>query len=215
MRHAWRMTVLEDALAGHRVVVALPAGGIADWVALFEVLVQEGLKAWAWPADLLDTLGEITALYGRRARIGVAGVLDDEQLRRAVRDGAQFWLSPLEVDPAREVPLPYLAGALTPNEVARVAATRDAAVLVTPADALGTSYARTLPALVPGVEVVPWGRLERYQCEMWLEAGAQAVVVQDVVVRPELSDGENAIDEVSRRAGMFGQLVATGNLSAT
>ncbi len=206
------MTVLEDALAGHRVVVGLPVGGIGDWIALAEVLVQEGLKAWAWPADQLDALGEVTALYGRRARIGVAGVLDDDQLERAARDGARFWLSPIGVDPSRDVPLPYLAGALTPDEVARAAAGRDAAVLVTPADALGTSYARTLPPLVPGVEVVPWGRLERYQCEMWLEAGAPAVVVQDVVVRPELSAGENAIDEVGRRAGMFGQLVATGNL---
>ncbi|QIK72649.1 hypothetical protein G7070_10680 [Propioniciclava coleopterorum] len=203
------MSVLEDALAGHRVVVSLPAGGIADWIAVAEVLVQEGLRAWAWPADQLEVLGELTSLYGRRAHIGVAGVLSDEQLAAAAAAGARFWLSPLAVDADRAVPLPYLAGALTPNEVAAAARTREAAVLVTPADALGTSYARTLPVLVPEVEIVPWGRLERYQCEMWLEAGASAVVVQDVVVRPELSDGVNVIDEVGRRAASFGQLVAT------
>jgi 2-keto-3-deoxy-6-phosphogluconate aldolase len=82
-------------------------------------------------------------------------------------------------------------------------------VLVVPADALGTSFARTLPVLVPGVPVVPWGRLERYQCEMWLEAGAVAVVVQDVIVRPEISADVNPLEEVGRRAASFGQLEAT------
>lgn len=205
------MTVLQDVLAGHRVVVAWPSGEIEDWIALAEVLVQEGLKVWAWPADRLDRLGEVTALYGRRVRIGIAGSLDDGQLWRAARAGAQFWLSPTAVDPERAVPLPYLAGALTPNEVAQAARSRDAAVLVAPADALGTSYARTLPTIVPGVSVVPWGRLERYQCDMWLEAGAGAVVVQDVVVRPEGAGGKNLVDEVGQRAGLFGQLAATGD----
>lgn len=203
------MSVLEDALAGHTVVVSLPAGGVDDWIAVAEVLVQEGLKAWAWPADRLDELGQVTALFGRRAHIGVAGVLDSGALRKAAEHGARFWLSPLAVSADADVPLPYLAGALTPNEVADAAHARDAAVLVTPADALGTSYARTLPGLVPEADVVPWGRLERYQCEMWLEAGAKAVVVQDVIVRPELSDGANVVDDVGRRAASFGQLMAT------
>lgn len=205
------MSVLEEALAGHRIVVGLPAGEVSDWIAVAEVLIQEGVRAWAWPADQLDILGEATSLYGRRAHIGVSGVLDDSGLRRAAEAGARFWLSPLAVPASRAVALPYLAGALTPNEVAAAVRERDAAVLITPADALGTSYARTLPALVPAADVVPWGRLERYQCEMWLEAGAKAVVVQDVIVRPELTDGVNVIDEVSRRASSFGQLAATSN----
>lgn len=203
------MSVLEEALAGHRIVVGLPAGELRDWIAVVEVLVQEGIRAWAWPADQLDTLPEAISLFGRRAHIGVAGVLDDAQLRHCADAGARFWLSPLAVSSTREIPLPYLAGALTPNEVSAASRERVAPVLITPADALGGSYARTLPALVPETEVVPWGRLERYQCEMWLDAGAKAVVVQDVIVRPELTDGVNVIDEVSRRASSFGQLATT------
>ena len=205
MRHAETMSVLEDALAGHTVVVAFPAGGVSDWVAVGEVLADEGLTAWAWPADRLDQLPDVVSMFGRRVRIGVAGALDPDGREAAARHGAAFWLSPLAVSPDEGAPLPYLAGALTPNEVAAVAAGREGApVLVVPADALGTSFARTLPVLVPGVPVVPWGRLERYQCEMWLEAGAVAVVVQDVIVRPEISADVNPLEEVARRAASFG-----------
>lgn len=198
------MSALEDALAGRTVIVALPAGGVADWVAVGEVLADEGLTAWAWPADRLDQLPEALAIFGRRVRIGVAGAWNLDDMAAASEAGAAFWLVPHAVPAGAEAPLPFLAGALTPTEVVGAHQARSAPVLVVPADALGSSYARTLPVLVPGVDVVPWGRLERYQCEMWLDAGAVAVVVQDVIVKPEISPDVNPLEEVARRAASFG-----------
>lgn len=202
------MSVLEAALHGHRVVVEFPRGGVADWVALGEVLLQEGLGAWALPAELLPLLPEVLALFGFRARVGVCGVTDADGVRAAVAGGAHFVLSPVSgpdlVTAAGEVPL--LGGALTPSEVADAARAGADAVLVCPADALGTAYARTLPPMFPGVRLVPWGRLERYQAEMWLNAGAAGVVVGDVILRSEDSSGANAADEVGRRAAAFAGL---------
>lgn len=202
------MSVLDAALQGHRVVVEFPRGGVTDWVALGEVLLQEGLGAWALPPELLPLAPEVLALYGFRASVGACGVTDAAGVRAAVDAGVHFVLSPVSgvelVAAAGDVPL--LGGALTPSEVADAARAGADAVLVCPADALGTAYARALPPMFPGVQIVPWGRLERYQAEMWLDAGAAAVVVGDVILRNEDGSGVNAADEVGRRAAAFGAL---------
>lgn len=206
-----RMSVLAAALCGNTVVVDLPRTGVEDWIAVAEVMLQEELRAWAFPPDLLHLMPEVLSLYGRRAHVGVSGVTDAAGVRAAVDAGARFLLSPIFdpglADAAGEVPI--LFGALTPHEVADAVRRGADALLVAPADVLGSAYARALPPMFPGVALVPWGRLERYQCEMWLAAGARAVVVSDIVVRPEDGAGVNNVDEVGRRAAPFRQLLAT------
>lgn len=206
------MSVLEAALRGNRVVIEFPRTGVEDWVALAEVLLQEGLRAWVLPPELFSLAPEILALYGFRARVGACGVTDAEGVRAAVAAGLQYVLSPVShpdlVAAAGEVP--FLSGALTPGEVADAVRAGADAVLVAPADALGTLYARALPPMFPGVALIPWGRLERYQCEMWLDAGAAACVVSDVILRAEDGSDVNAADEVGRRAAGFRALAGTG-----
>lgn len=202
------MSVLEAALRGHRVVIEVPRAGLPDWVALGEVLLQEGLGAWALPPELLPNAPEVLAVFGFRARVGACGVTDAVGVRAAVDAGVHFILSPVN-DPemvAAAGDVPFLGGALTPGEVAGAVRAGADSVLICPADALGTAYARTLPPMFPGVQLVPWGRLERYQAEMWLDAGAAAVVVSDVVLRNDDSSGVNAPDDVGRRAAPFGTL---------
>lgn len=193
---------LGAALGGRRVVVEVPAAGVEDWVAVAEVLVQEGLSAWALPPGLISCLPEVLALFGRRARVGVTGLTDADGVRRASEAGAHFLLAPIAdaslVAAAGGVPL--VQGGLTPTEVAAVARSGAEAVMVAPVDALGAAYARTLPALFPGVALLASGRLEHYQCAMWLAAGARAVVVSDVVLRDA---GANGIDQVAARALSF------------
>lgn len=209
--HDGAMTVVEEAFGPSVVVVEFPRTGADDWIAVAEVLLQEGLSAWAFPVQLMHLVPEVNSLFGRRARVGVSGVTDAEGVRAAADVGARFILCPVAMDgltdDARGIPL--IAGALTPSEVADRARAGAEAVLVAPADALGSGYSRTLPSLFENTALVPWGRLERYQCEMWLEAGARAVVVSEIVVRPEDGAGINDVDEVSRRAAPFSQLTAT------
>ena len=71
--------------------------------------------------------------------------------------------------------IPVVLGGLTPAEVAAALELEPAAVQVIPCDALGSLYAQTLTAMFPGEPLIATGKLERFQCEMWLEAGALAV----------------------------------------
>ena len=205
------MSLLDDALRGHRVVIEMPRSGVEDWVASAEVLLQEGLGAWSLPPELFGLAPEVLSLYGFRARVGACGVTDVAGVRAAVEAGLQFVLSPVS-DPelaAAAGDVPFLGGALTPTEVADARRAGADAVLIAPADALGAAYARALPVMFPGMRLVPWGRLERFQCEMWLDAGAAAVVVSDVVLRTEDGSGVNSADEVGRRAAAFAPVLTS------
>jgi 2-dehydro-3-deoxyphosphogluconate aldolase/(4S)-4-hydroxy-2-oxoglutarate aldolase len=48
-------------------------------------------------------------------------------------------------------------------------------VQLVPTEAFGTAYARTLPPMMRPGSLIATGRLERYQAELWLEAGAVGV----------------------------------------
>ncbi|MDO5535787.1 MAG: hypothetical protein Q4F65_14200 [Propionibacteriaceae bacterium] len=203
------MSVLQEALGGAAVVVEVPRAGVPDWIAVAEVLLQEGLGAWAVPLEASDLASETLAIHGRRARVGVCGVTDAAGVRAAVELGAHFVLAPVWHPSLVEAAggVPFIGGALTPTEVAGVLATGAGAVAITPADALGTSYARTLPPLFPDADLVPWGRLERYQVEHWRQAGAAAAVVSEVILRTGPEPDLNDVDEVARRAAAFRPLL--------
>ena len=62
-----------------------------------------------------------------------------------------------------------------------------------PCDALGSLYARTVTGLFADEPLIATGRLERFQCELWLDAGAVAVsptgaFSTDDVEDPDLTD---------------------------
>lgn len=201
------MSVLTEALQGRRVIVAAPAEGMAAWVPQAEVLLWEGLDAWAMPMSWLPELPGILDLFGLRARVGVSGVTDADGVRAAVAAGAHFLTAPV-FDPvlteaAGDVPL--VPGALTPQEIAAAVRAGADAVQVVPADVMGASYARTLPPMFASTDLMPSGRLERYQAEMWLKAGAVAVCTDAI-----LQAGESDPAAMRRRAQQFRQLVATG-----
>ncbi|MFV0453390.1 MAG: hypothetical protein ACK5LS_14325 [Propioniciclava sp.] len=188
------MSVLDGALQGEDLVVAFPRSGVADWIVAGEVMLLEEIRAWVFPVDLLDLVGEAIALFGHRARIGVEGLTDPQQVTRAAAAGPHFLTSPIAVpglaDAAGDVPL--ILGGLTPAEIH--AAHRDGAdaVQIVPAHVLGSGYARSLPPLLPGVDLMVTGRIERYQAEMWWDAGARAVCTQGVILVDEEGTGSAA-----------------------
>lgn len=159
-----------------RVIIDLPDGNPDDLVAAGEVLVQEGLTTWALPAARLEEWDELSAVFGRRASLGVSGVRTAAQVEAAVAAGAAFLLADIThkslVAAAGDVPLAL--GALTPNEIAR-AAGLGGPVQVVPCDSMGSMYGRALPALFPEVPLIATGRMERFVVDMWLEAGVAAV----------------------------------------
>ncbi|MFT4218685.1 MAG: hypothetical protein QM619_16075 [Micropruina sp.] len=184
-----------EVLAGSRVIVELPLGDPDDLVAGGEVLIQEGLAAWTVPFARRAELAPLREVFGRRARLGVSDLRTPEQVAEAAADGPDLLLSPFASAALREAAgdVPMVLGGLTPAEVAAALALAPSAVQVIPCDALGSLYARTVTAMFPGEPLIATGKLERFQCEMWLDAGAIAVsparaIDADVVADPDLAE---------------------------
>ena len=176
----------------HEVIVSLPDIELDDLVAACEVLCQEGFRLWSMPIGRLDDLRSLLRLFGRRAKAGVHDVLEPRQVVAAAAAGAAFAASPyLLPDLVLAAPeLPVILGGLTPSELHAGLAGGAAAVQLLPTEAFGTAYARTLPQLVPPGTLIATGRLERYQAELWLEAGAIAVWPSGLV-SSSLASGES------------------------
>lgn len=200
------MVTVVEALRGRRVVVEFPAAGVGDWMAVCEVLVQEGIHAWAFALPDAATAAEALRIYGRRVRIGIHGVRTPQEVRDAAALGVHFITSPVANAELAEAAsgTPLALGALTPNEVHHALGFGAPTVQVVPAEALGMAYARTLAELFTGVELLAGGRLEKFQCDIWLQAGASAVALAPAVL---FGDGKaDDLDGLRRRAREFGEL---------
>jgi 2-dehydro-3-deoxyphosphogluconate aldolase/(4S)-4-hydroxy-2-oxoglutarate aldolase len=180
-------------LGDHRVVVSLPAADADDLVAACEVLWQEGHRLWSLPVETAGELPGLKRVFGRRARIGVHGVVSAREAADAASGGADLVASifclPDVVAAAGDVPT--VLGGLTPQELWNAHGAGASAVQVVPCEAFGTAYARSLPELVAEIPLLAAGRLEHYQAESWLSAGAlgvwpTALVTQDLVVDTDL-----------------------------
>ena len=190
-------------LAGARVIVELPKADLDDLVAAGEVLIQEGLSLWTLPHARRDELDGLRRVFGRRARLGIADLRTTAQIEEAVAVAPDLLFSPFAdadlLSAAAGVPL--VLGGLTPTEIAAALRLGPTAVQAVPCDALGSLYARTLTALFPGEPLIAAGKLERFQCEMWLEAGAVAVSPNGVITVADVEDPDLA--DLRRRAQAY------------
>lgn len=182
-------------LGVHGVIVGLPDLDADELLPACEVLCQEGFKLWSVAAAQLSELPALRRVFGRRARIGVHDVTGPAQVSAAADAGAAFvascFLLPELVDAAHG--LPVILGGMTPTELRAGMLAGAAAVQLVPTEAFGTTYARTLPALLAPFPVIAGGRIERYQAELWLEAGGVGVwptqlVAHDAVLAESLDD---------------------------
>lgn len=193
--------VLPD-LGDHRVVLPLPMVDPEDLVAACEVAWQEGHRVWSLPVDLLEELAGLRAVFGRRARIGVHHVTTAAEATAAAQAGADLiaaiYCLPEVVAAAGDVPV--VLGGLTPQELRTAHRAGAAAVQVVPCDAFGTAYARGLPELVAEIPLLATGRLEHYQAEVWLSAGAIGVWPTNLLTRDLIVDTDlDALRTVCQR----------------
>lgn len=179
-------------LGQHDLIVSLPELEFEDLVPACEVLCQEGFRLWSLPAAQLTELAGLLRLFGRRASVGVHGVTQPAEVAAAAEAGAAFaastYLLPDLVAAAPD--LPVILGGLTPSELHAGLAAGAAAVQLIPTEAFGTAFARALPQLLHPAPLIASGRLERYQAELWLEAGAVGVWPSELVTT-ELALGES------------------------
>lgn len=176
----------------HEVIVSLPDIELDDLVPACEVLCQEGFRLWSVPVARLDDLPGLLRLFGRRAKVGVHDVTGAEQVAAAAAAGAAFAASAYLLPELVAVApgMPVILGGLTPSELYAGIAAGAAGVQLVPTEAFGTAYARTLPQLMKPAPLIATGRLERYQADLWLEAGAVAVWPTSLVTAT-LASGES------------------------
>ncbi len=139
------------------------------------------------PLQLLERLRD----RWPQCQIGVGTVLSVEQLQASIAAGAQFGFSPVSdlnlIHQAAAVEFPFVAGALTPNEIWQTWQAGASAVKVFPATALGgPSYIRNLQGPLSAIPLIPTGGITVENATAFLAAGAIAVGIAGDLFPPAL-----------------------------
>ena len=184
---------LPQALLDSRLVAALPDRAVGSLVAAVEVMVQEGIAGFSFPVGQLAEVARLRRIFGPRAVVGVHDVSDLTELGQALEVDPEFVAlsHPDEqlVDLVHRAGIPLLVCALTPTEVQHAWRQGVAAVMVAPAEVMGSSYPEALGQLARGVTTVARGGLGAYSARRWVEAGASAVWLDDALLGDAVSGG--------------------------
>ncbi|MFW5920562.1 MAG: bifunctional 4-hydroxy-2-oxoglutarate aldolase/2-dehydro-3-deoxy-phosphogluconate aldolase, partial [Polyangiales bacterium] len=178
-----------------------------DWAI---AVAKGGVKLLAIPVTL-PNVTEVTSDLADEANlaVGVAGVVDVEQVSVALAAGAHFVLSPVcntaLVTTARGRGLTVIAGAATPTEVLRCMEAGADLVTLFPAKALGgPEYVRELVSQLPRLPIVASGGVDVDAAPSYLEAGAVAAIV-DRGIFPEDADPA-ALEVITARAAAVAEV---------
>ncbi len=125
--------------------------------------------------------GKLVKRYGDQLVIGTGTVFSREQAQRALDNGASFLISPHFNERLAEFiignGIPYIAGCLTPTEVAGAVEAGVDAVKIFPAYLGGPRYIAALRAPFPDVRFVPTGGVAPGDAPAYWQAGAWAVAI--------------------------------------
>lgn len=151
----------------------------------------------------LATIASLRAEVGERALIGAGTIRTAEQAQQAIDAGAQFVVSQvtdLQVHKVCERSgVPYLPGALTPNEIAAAWNLGVQAVKISPvAPVGGVQYIHELRGPMPDIPLMPTGGVEIDDVPRYLDAGAAIIGVSGHLVGDALSENGNLDALVSR-----------------
>jgi len=153
----------------------------------------------------LDALRRSVSEVGDAGVIGAGTVLTALDARSAADCGVSFTVTPgMGPGVTRSVALglPVLAGALTPTEIAAVAATDGcAAVKLFPASFGGVDYLRALRQPFPRTPFVPVGGIDAVRARLLLDAGAIAVGVGSPLIGDAANGG--SLTRLKARAAAF------------
>jgi 2-dehydro-3-deoxyphosphogluconate aldolase/(4S)-4-hydroxy-2-oxoglutarate aldolase len=191
------MIDLRDVLRMRPVVAVLRAPDAHRFVEVSSVLVEAGIPAVEFTLTSGGAIGAI-----RRARdelpagvlVGAGTVRTVEQAYRAIDAGASFLVSqltdPAVIEAAHARGVPFVPGALTPNEIARAWDYGVQAVKVSPIGPVGgVDYLAELVGPLPDVPLIPTGRILVDEAGDYLAAGAAMVGVSRDLTRDALLPG--------------------------
>ncbi len=179
------------ALYRARVIAVLRESEPDTCFAKAAALAEGGVTAlevtWTTPG----AAGVVARLVAARLGLpGAGSIRSVAQADEAVAAGAAYLVSPVLVRPvaewARARGVPYLPGALTPNEILEAWDLGGRPVKVFPCGAVGgPSYLKSVLAPLPELELVPTGGVSLETMKAYLDAGAKAVGLGESFTRGE------------------------------
>jgi len=132
--------------------------------------------------NALDTIKEVSALFGEDVLLGAGTVLEPETARTAILAGAEFIVTPTvnldTISVCKGYDKPIIAGAMTPTEMLTVWEAGADMIKVFPASNIGgPDFIKAVLAPLPQLKLVPTGGVSTENAAHYLNAGAVAVAV--------------------------------------
>jgi 2-dehydro-3-deoxyphosphogluconate aldolase / (4S)-4-hydroxy-2-oxoglutarate aldolase len=179
------------------IVVIVRLDDLSIATALARALLAGGIRAIEFPLtnrNALDAIrnlkSEIPDFSTGRAIVGAGSILSAGDVKEAVKNGADFIVSPVTdpgvISTCAEMDVAAIPGALTPTEV--LSAWREGATMVKifPARNLGPAYIKDLLEPLPFLKLLPTGGITPQNIRAYFDAGASAVGVGSAIVDKHL-----------------------------
>ena len=204
-----------ERLRAERVVAVIQAPTVRAGLAMAGLAVSAGIRLLevTLTSDRPFFLVEQLRQRWPDCQVGVGTVLSVNQFEEAIAAGAQFGFSPVSdariLELAFRSSIPFMAGALTPNEIWQAWQSGATAVKVFPASALGgPRYLRNLRAPLGQIPLVPTGGLTLENATEFIEAGATAVCLGGALFPRQLVAERQWSAIAQRAAGLMERLRA-------
>lgn len=191
-------------LREHPIIAVLRARDAADYDAVIDVLVENGVRSIELTLSTPRTFEHLPNLVtrgGADVEIGLGTITTLEQAQRAIDAGANYLVTPVTnldiVALAVRSGVPIFPGGLTPTELHSAWQAGATAVKIFPAQTVGPQYGSHLRGPFPELQFVPSGGITLVDIPLWLRAGALAVSLGGPLIGDALKGG--SLTELAER----------------
>ncbi|MEO6944659.1 MAG: bifunctional 4-hydroxy-2-oxoglutarate aldolase/2-dehydro-3-deoxy-phosphogluconate aldolase [Lacisediminihabitans sp.] len=191
-------------LREHPIIAVLRARDAADYDAVIDVLVENGVRSIELTLSTPRTFEHLPNLVtrgGADVEIGLGTITTLEQAQRAIDAGANYLVTPVTnldiVALAVRSGVPIFPGGLTPTELHSAWQAGATAVKIFPAQTVGPQYGSHLRGPFPELQFVPSGGITLVDIPLWLRAGALTVSLGGPLIGDALKGG--SLTELAER----------------
>jgi 2-dehydro-3-deoxyphosphogluconate aldolase/(4S)-4-hydroxy-2-oxoglutarate aldolase len=193
-----------ELLRENPIIAVLRARDAADYDAVIDVLVENGVHSVELTLSTPNTFEHLPALVARGGadvEIGLGTITTVNEAQRAIDAGARYLVTPITrldvVELAVRNGIPVFPGGLTPTELFSAWEAGATAVKIFPAETVGPQYGSHLRGPFPDLQFVPSGGITLADIPLWLHAGAAAVSLGGPLIGDALKGG--SLTELAER----------------